>query len=446
MIGSASPRFGPPLPGWQIAPIGGRRAPGGNAGTLDLRVGHCAGVETRSIAEAAEIIERRERAGDPVAAKGDLRSSLVPLVLIDGRPAATGWGHIAIPLPAGRHLLEVQSQHSRAWRAVDIAAGKTVKLDYIGMLGDRHRSYAEGAVSGRAAELSGHALGPRGRLHYRQYLPANARSRRSFAVFLLALFAAAPVTWLTALTGASASVVFPIALALPLLGLAFWGARILWTYLRYNRIGPALPLSTAAFAPAGLAAPIVLAADGPPPPPHPGAAAVLIDARFLKADLSSGELARQLPPGQARINGVQRKALDRVGELVPIRHRSAVPPPEIWLDGVRVAASWTRMWIEATPGRHRVSVRTPGAPLPVPSGQAPPQTGVLEIEAAEGRTTALDLTVTVKAVPDASEPLLHHWDCRIARFAPEIEPPPAAAPQAEAGRGATGRWWARTGR
>ena len=91
----------------------------------------------------------------------------------------------------------MQSQHSRVWRAVDIAAGKTAALDYIGMLGDRHRSYGEGEPSGRAAELSGHALGPRGRLRYWQYLPANARSRLSFAVFLLALCAAVPVPGLT---------------------------------------------------------------------------------------------------------------------------------------------------------------------------------------------------------------------------------------------------------
>ena len=197
MIAAASPRFSAPLPGWRIAPIGDHRPGTGNTGTPDLRVGHCAGVETKTLAEASETIERRERAGDPVDAKGDLRSSLAPVVLVDGRPVATGWGRIAIPLQAGRHLIEVQSQHSRVWRAVDIAAGKTAALDYIRMLGDRHRSYGEGEPSGRAAELSGHALGPRGRLRYWQYLPANARSRLSFAVFLLALCAAVPVPGLT---------------------------------------------------------------------------------------------------------------------------------------------------------------------------------------------------------------------------------------------------------
>ncbi len=450
MIGGASPRFKPPLPGWRIAPLAGLRPPAGKAGALDLRVGYCAGVQSKTIAEAAEAIDRRERAGDPVAAKGDLRSSLVPVVVVDGEPVATGWGRMRIPLAAGRHLVEVQSQHSRAWHAVDIAAGQSAKVDYIGMLGDRHRSYGEGTVTGAAALLSGYALGPRGRLHYWQYLPALARGRLSFAVFVALLVAAAPVTWLAGLTGVPLALAIPIAMALPVLGLAFWGARVLWTFLRYNRIGPAAPLSTGAFTRPGLAAPVVLDPAGTPPPLRPGSAAVLVDARFLKDDLTSPELALQLPQGQMRINGEQRKALDRVGELVPIRHRRAVPPPEIEIDGVRVAASWTRMWIETAPGRHRVRVRTPEAPLPVPSGQAPPQIGDVAIDAAEGATAALELTIAVEAVPDPTEPLLHQWQCRIERLAPALERPVPAAPKADVRgglrRAATGRWWERADR
>lgn len=445
----SSPRFTAPWPEWRVAARGGRRTASGD-GTLRLRLGHCRGPETRTPAERMETLARRRRAGDPVAAKGNLRSGLVPVVLVDGEHRASGWGPIDLPLAPGRHLVEIQSQHSRSWRAVDIAPGRATRLDYIGMLGEQHRAYAAGEVHGALADMHGHTLGPRGRLHYKQYLPANARSRGSFIVFLLCMAAAAALTWIAASAGVPETVAVPAGAALWLGALAAWAGSVLWTYLRYNRTGPEAPLATGAFAPRGTAAPLVLDPDGPPPEPAPGSAALLIDARFLKADLTSDELTLQLPQGQRAVDRAQRRRLDAIGELVPIRHRFAVPPPEIELDGVRLAGSWTRMWIETTPGRHRVRVRTPAAPLPVPAGQAPPQVREIDVATAAGRTATLALTVTVKAVPDPTEPLLHQWECRIERLAAEPERPPRAAPKADVRgglrRAATGRWWERPDR
>src|SRR5690606_39868216 len=83
------------------------------------------------------------------------------------------------------------------------------------------------------------------------------------------------------------------------------------------------------------------------------------------------------------------------------------------------------------PGRHRRRARTPAAPLPVPAGQAPPQVGEIEVAAVAGRTVPLALTVTVEAVPDPAEPLLHRWECRIERLTSEAEETPPAAPKAD---------------
>ena len=444
MIHGNSPRFKAPWSAWRVTELGtSREAPDG--GRLDLRIGYCLGADPKTPAEKLETIDRRRRAGDPVASKGDLRSSLVPVAMVDGEPVATGWGRVDLPLAAGRHLVEVQSQHSRAWRAVDIEPGRTVKLDYIGMLGDQHRKYATGEVRGEAADYTGYTLGPRGRLDFWQYLPANARNRRSFIAVLLAMFASAALAWGLGALGADAGVAVLVGAALWVGALAFWGVRILWTYLRYNRLAPEAPLDTSPIAPTGTIAPLVIDHDGTPPETSPDASAVLIDARFLKADLESSELALQLPQGQWRIDGRQRRALDALGEIVPVKHRFAVTPPRIEIDGVPVAASWTRMWITLAPGRHRVRASTPDAPLHVASGAAPPETGTVEIDVAQGETVALDLIVIVKAVPDPAEALLHAWDCRIEAFTSASEAPSRFAPKADVRggirRAATGRWW-----
>ncbi|GAB3219997.1 hypothetical protein GCM10027447_03810 [Glycomyces halotolerans] len=444
MIHGSSPRFKAPWKPWRITGIG--PAPAGD-GSLDLRVGHCRGPASKTLAESMEALDRRRRAGDPLATGGDLRSSLVPVVLVDGRAVAAGWGRIRIPLPAGRHLVEVQSQHSRAWRAVDIQPGRTAELDYIGMLGDRHRQYANGPVGGALAGYTGYTLGPRGRLEFWQYLPPGARERRSFMAVLLVAAVSGPATWAAVSLGAPAATAILACAAMWLTTLAVWGVRVLWTWRRYNRCPPEPPLDTAAIAAEGRLAPHVLDPAGDAPEPSTGAAAVLIDARFVKADLESVHLAAQV--SGLRLDRRGRRRLDAIGEITPIRHRVAVPPPKIELDGRLLAATWTRMWIEVPPGRHRLSVTTPRALLPVVHGQAPPETATVEIDLPEGRTTRIDLAVEVTAAQNPDEARLYEWRCRIERFEAAEAPPPRIAPRADVRgglrRSATGRWWERLG-
>ncbi|GAA2168422.1 MULTISPECIES: hypothetical protein [Glycomyces] len=444
MIATGSPVFRAPRKGWEITPIG-ERGPVAGSGVLDLRVGWCGGRVLGSPAQRLQRVLDREQSGDPVASEAFLRSSLVPVVLVDGKPNATGWGRIRVPLSAGRHLVEVQTQHSRTWRAVDVEAGGTTKIDYVGMLGESHREYGGDELPYRLRDLTGHAIGPRGRLNYFQYLPANAKERLSFALFLASILIAGMSMAILAYFGAPVGVYMSVSTAIWVSALAFWGIRIAWTYFRFNRSEPEAPLDSRAFTRPGRTAPVVLDADGDLPALEPGAAGVLLDARFLKADLASDELALQLPEGQRHINGPQRKALDAVGEIVPIRHRYAAPPPEVLLDGVPLGAFWTRMWWEVPPGTHRLEVRTPAPPLPVEGEAHPPHTAVATVNVAAGEAARIDLAVTVTAVPDPLRPVLHLWHCRIDRFGPAPDREAPAAPKADVRGGlrrtVTGRYW-----
>lgn len=440
-----SPCFKAPWRAWRIAPIGAApSAPGG--GVLRLRTGYSRGLGGKPLGPRAEAYRARRLAGDPVASMDDLKASLVPVVLVDGRAVAAGWGSIDLPLPAGRHLVEVQSLHSRTWRAVDIQAGARTKLDYVGVLGEVHRDFASGELRGALAGNTGHTLGPRGRLRFHQYLPALAGHRRGVIVAMLAmllcpliLVGAVRLGLLSGDGPVPQAAGFAFVFGIPVVAIAGWGLRVGWTYLRYNRLGPEAPLDTGPFTAPGLAAPTVLDPCGEAPALRPGSAGLLIEARFVKADLTSEELALQLPAGQARINGAQRKALDWLGELVPIRHRTAVPAPEIVLDGTRVAASWTRMWFEVAPGRHRVDVRTPEAPLPV-LGADESAAEVAAFDVAAGQVARIELVVDVTAVPDPEQPLLHRWSTRIDRFGPQRAPSDTPAPKADL-RGGLQRMW-----
>ncbi|MDN3238747.1 hypothetical protein [Glycomyces tritici] len=441
-----SPCFKAPWRAWRIAPIGRMpSAPGG--GVLRLRTGYCRGLGGKPLGPRAEAYRARRSAGDPVASMDDLKAGLVPVVLVDGRAVAAGWGSIDLPLTAGRHLVEVQSLHSRTWRAVDIQAGSRTDLDYVGVLGEVHRNFAIGRLHGALAANTGHTLGPRGRLNYRQYLPALAGHRRSAVLAVVAmllcpliLVGAVRLGLLTAGGPVPEAAGFVFVFGIPVAALAGWALRVLWTYLRYNRLPPEAPLDTRPFTPSELAAPTVLDPEGETPALSPGSAGLLIEARFVKADLSSEELARQLPSGQARINGAQRKALDWLGELVPIRHRTAVPAPELVLDGARVAASWTRMWFEVAPGLHRLELSAPEAPLPVPGGSDDAAREVAAFEVAAGQIARIELVIDLTAVPDPERSILHRWDARIDRFGPRGAQPETPAPKVDL-RGGLRRMW-----
>lgn len=415
-----SPVFRAPWPEWKLTELGDRPTPT-NPGRLTLRIGYCLPVEGISVAEGIEDFSRRKHEGDPVVSSiGKMKSSLVPVVLVDGRAVATGWGSLDLRLSPGRHLVEVQSQHSRTWRAVEIRAGKTTRIDYVGMLGDQHITYATNQVRGAFAHAHGHTIGPRGRLDYWQFLPVNARRRRAgsltmwgLLIGLLGFYTVISQDWMADPIRIGLGAML---LSWPVIGFVILQLRTAWSSLRYNRLEAEDPLDSAHLGSHGSTRVSILDQKGPAPEPEAGEAALLIDARFIKADLGKLELAIQLPSGQGVINRKQRRRLHYLGEIVPVRHRFAVPPPEILLDGRPLAATWTRMWLQLSPGRHTLEVRTPQAPMPVPSGESSVDVQTIEFSASAGSTSGIDLTVLVKAVPDPTEPLLHEWSTSVARL------------------------------
>lgn len=423
LIAGWSPVFRAPWRGWDLTETEGRRTPD-RAGTLSLRIGYCNGPTPQYARTARQRMGARRRAGETGDAGERVRSSLVPVVLVDGAQVATGWGRLRLPLTPGRHLVEVQSQHSRAWKVVDIREGRTAKLDYVGMLSGMHRFYGTDRVWGIHAHLHGYTLGTRGHLHLWQYLPVNARRRRSWNLAVLAAIIAVPCLFLLQgyriplLSGGSAPV-SGVLVSVVFLCFLFWLVRVAWSAVHYNHYGPEPPLDVRPHA----AQPVlVLDAEGEAPKPEPGRSAIVIDARFFKEDLSSEDLLRQFPSGRRLLKtrksrcSRQRRRLDKLGEFAPVRYRRAVPPPEILLDGRLLAGSWTRMWVQLAPGRHRLEVRAPQSPLPVRDGQGSADVQAIDFSVQEGSTAGIDVTVMVNAVPDPAEPILHRWTSRVIRL------------------------------
>lgn len=426
LIAGWSPVFRAPWREWKLTEIG-RPRHSGPVGVLSLRVGYCSGPAPQYASATRQRIKERRHAGETVETSEQVRSSLVPVILVDGERVATGWGRLALPLSPGRHLVEVQSQHSRAWRVVDIQAGTTAKLDYVGMLSGMHRFYGSDRVWGIHAHLHGYTLGVRGHLHLWQYLPVNARRRRSWNFAMLAAAVAVlcmiilrdlrmPMPW-----GGSAPAP-GVLLALVLVCFLFWLVRVAWSAAQYNYYEPGPSLDTGSIGRFGAHPVLVLDPDGEAPKPESGLSAIVIDARFLKDDLSMEDLLLQAPP-EAKLSGArkprlsrQRRRLDKIGEFAPVRHRFAVPPPEILLDDRPLAGSWTRMWVQLVPGSHRLTVRAPGAPMPVRGGRESAEVQSIEFTVGEGSTAGVDVTVTVEAVPDLTEPVLHRWTSRVIRL------------------------------
>ncbi|MCH7229376.1 hypothetical protein L0U85_00640 [Glycomyces sp. L485] len=406
------PRFRSPARGWGLTRFDGCPFPEPDApgtGALDLRVGYCRFGEDGRLVRRARQTDRR-RTGELMATLNRLRTSLVPVVVVDGEPVASGWGRTKLRLREGTHLVEVQSLHSRAHHMVRVEPGRTVKLDYVGVLGQAHR---RDRAAPQPGPYDGCALGPRGRLHLRQLGLAHARDRRENAA-LIAVMAAVAVAAAFAYRDFADEDqrlwVVPIATAVAALLLAVGGATALWKHLRSNRTPPFPPTEYRPYR--GTAAPVtVVDAHGASPEPSPGTGAVLIDARFAKDDLELEALARQLPEGVRGLAAPHDRHLADTGEAVPIRHRFAVPPPRIAIDGRHVAAAWTRMWIELPVGDHVVEAATPSSPMPVVGPEAPAESRRIAFRVEPGRTTALALRVDVYAVPDPTERYLHGWRC-----------------------------------
>jgi hypothetical protein len=58
------------------------------------------------------------------------RTTLAPIVGVDGEPALYGWGEAAVLLPPGEHLVEVQYGQPVASQQVTVEAGQVASMEY----------------------------------------------------------------------------------------------------------------------------------------------------------------------------------------------------------------------------------------------------------------------------------------------------------------------------
>ena len=70
--------------------------------------------------------------------------SLVPVMLVNGKPVASGWGQVAVALPAGVHLVEIYSGFSRTYRMVTVSRAETSAFDFVALPGARILKYRNG--------------------------------------------------------------------------------------------------------------------------------------------------------------------------------------------------------------------------------------------------------------------------------------------------------------
>ncbi|GAB3220016.1 hypothetical protein GCM10027447_03860 [Glycomyces halotolerans] len=185
------------------------------AGRIDPPAG-CGVIRFRSrlIGRAAEPAEPETAPGEPLPPKGRehaLRQSAdhLPVVLVDGVPAATGLGCGRIVVPAGRHLVQVQAMASGRYWPVEVPDGGTVRLSSV---------VAEPRYSGFLPQRMDRfyrcfALGPRAFVKpYQSLVAPTALAVALFAVVFLA-------------TG-------PASAAGPMAAVAVWGALAVWPTAR----------------------------------------------------------------------------------------------------------------------------------------------------------------------------------------------------------------------
>jgi hypothetical protein len=79
-----------------------------------------------------------------------------PIFGVDGKPAAQCWGEALIMLPAGEHLVEVQSEDSMGSIQVTVRAGQFVPVEYAAGL----NGYAAGALGIGPQRPPGRASNP----------------------------------------------------------------------------------------------------------------------------------------------------------------------------------------------------------------------------------------------------------------------------------------------
>jgi hypothetical protein len=326
---------------------------------------------------------------------------LVPLVSVDGLPAAWGWGTSKLTLAPGEHLIAVTSSHSRCYKTVNLGRGERVDLDYSSIIGEAAHHHFE--AENRAYDLT----------RFRERRSGPSRLGWYFLIVLAGILFVAGSTAVAVLSDDStvignATVVGSIAIGLGT------GVGVLVYALvkaaRSRKVIVAEPPSRP-----DSQGPRVLDADAPERmAPASGWAGFELHLRFMIEAYSPDQLASLAGGGD--LNLMQRWRAIRIGEPEAPDCRPWIPAPEVFVDGKAVRASWTRMWLQLPPGEHDLVVRVAES-----QRQVGPNTTV-DLSRAEYRRTVhlvagesrrKTLTAEIAAVPRADRPELAEFRAQL---------------------------------
>lgn len=281
-----------------------------------------------------------------------------PVLLIDGRPATTGFGEGTVTVPAGRHLVQLQSGASGPYRAVDVPEGGTVDLDAV-TTRRRNLRCMEGSPTDSYADM---AIGPRNRVRIKdgwQYRSFFTGCTAGAALLLVMLFLGG-VGPIPDFDTRSTATLMPLAIVV-------FGAMALRAIVELSRRSP----PGEAFGPqytAGIGHRVLDPADTSEPETVPGRAALRVHVVY-RQERHGKNAGPGKPTGTSlKALATDKRALERrdnwqaTGEPAPPKVRPWAAPPVVRVGGRELPAVWglNEYWL--LPGDYTVEVAVPPPP------------------------------------------------------------------------------------
>lgn len=347
----------------------------------------------------------------PIGEHDDTRP-FTPVVLVDGEPAATGFGRGLITLEAGDHLVQVQAGASAGYHPVRMRPGGHVALSSF--VPQRVDASLRGAAFLRRFPTAATAAVPR-RIGHLVDVPVAAAALVAGVVFGAAVLAPLDPPQSLALL---AAVAFGVLCAVA----GHWAVRLLQR-LAVARAERRLagPLPAASHAPQafpGGSWRLIDPHDTAAPAGSDGMAVLRLGLTFIQSpqpgsvpetppiDMRSriGEAyPRRLrssmfapAPDPAREAEAAAKRLRRFGEAYPPEARPWVDAPLVAVDGAPVPAAWGINEYRLPPGTHRLAIAAPPPPEVLTGEDTAIELGEAAAEAAVA--LAADAPVTLDAM------------------------------------------------
>lgn len=302
-----------------------------------------------------------------------------PVVTVDGAPAATGIGEGVIVVPAGRHLVQMQSGASGPYRSVDVRPGEVVELDGV-TTKLRHLTCMEGRPIDSYRDI---VLGPRGKTRVK-----DGALFRSLIVGGLAAIAVLGLLALAGLIGIldfefdSPATIIPVVATYAVVAAAFG----MWENRPGNPVGePHGPDPHS-----GVDHRVLDPGDRQPPQAAPGRAVLRVHAVYRqdhnREDVGPGEPTGRSLKELLDKNAAERaKNWDSTGEPAPPPARPWMAPPSVKVNGRALPAVWGLNEYQVPPGPSVVEIA-----VPPPTNAVDGQTQMLMDQSAIRVNTQLD--------------------------------------------------------